>query len=1136
MGRTRKLNPDGSFANTHGGKRHGSARPAEIVKKALLGANKRSRKSLPARGVASGSTGTGSGEAGPSGAGGLASQLEETRLDGEGSLTPEIASTTAADSTAGAEATGLPRSSTTTPSLDPPTPTPTPEAEAGEEAPVPIGGAGLGDAAVDEEDERAGSRMQQLHGSYIDAVCAKVKLEEEALGRPGVYGRKTLWINPPDDCFAASDLKALPTMLDLMRPRILLVLPEYLLSPNQTLRCHLACGGSLIGHGWRDPGARGTSFKVVRDLDPFVVLTKRYQCNQCGRTTTGTAEPVVKQLPPHMYQQVSVYSTSTRSALGQRSSDLHDFLFSRGLSISAMSDLTQHINARDYDRKRLLLLSSRLHLYREGLLAGRHPSDLDSPLPYDDPSAPIYPTSSPAWIRMMLLRRIDNLRAEYDQAISLLPASFISGDASFKIIKKTIDGYLSSCYSILNEYGEIRLQLLTLSKSLEHLREPLARLQATLVARGHEEIQFLTIDNITGELAFFESAIPSLRSDVVHTAPPNLSGLPTAALPSSHTVHDLVDADEIEKGCKALLATKPKLLGFDTEHSTFWNEHGGRVGRGGEAFTGREKTALIQISSETETFLLRVFNLTQLPPSLRRILGDSTIRKAGRSIVTSDFMWIREDFKISPVGELELAKLAKENKILPTASNKSGLDTLTALVLGLHQPKPEKVRLSQWDGPLSQEQLNYAALDSYLSFAIANAIKTGKSFNLPIKDSTSSDTLVSIRVPGQLIKAAGTLLPSPTSFTKKGRRGTYKTPEPPSAAVELGNTPPIVATLKLDAPLRLVRLEHVYVPSFIVPGYTTPLTHAILPFVVAVPEALLVTRPPQDGPAAVVPPDGAQVSAVSGAADAPLDDAAPKEASGSRIEEQMEKEGRKGESEGEEGGSEGRAEDGDPEPVQVFIDIMNDLSPAPQPGDDALPDLDIDDPNPKADPIPSRVLTDIFHVFLKILTRKDHPLSREFTLRLRDAIFVPDPSDKERVIKYLESLPPDKRMTWEQALRQLFDAYRDRPDTTLKADEPSGGLFTKTARQNEKAVLELARCGFMSDPYFEIPSDEPDINPRTGLVRLPRFRCVRGTNPTEGMHEKLKRFLAAFKADPELVDAYLAVFRHSHNCKVGHQN
>ncbi|KAM0747094.1 hypothetical protein T439DRAFT_105783 [Meredithblackwellia eburnea MCA 4105] len=100
------------------------------------------------------------------------------------------------------------------------------------------------------EEARAGSRMQRLHGRYINKLCEKIKKGEKELGRPATYVQsRSLWIHPPDNCFLASNLSNPPSVIDLMRPRVLLVLPDYLMriaDPGSDLKCpHVGCGGKL---------------------------------------------------------------------------------------------------------------------------------------------------------------------------------------------------------------------------------------------------------------------------------------------------------------------------------------------------------------------------------------------------------------------------------------------------------------------------------------------------------------------------------------------------------------------------------------------------------------------------------------------------------------------------------------------------------------------------------------------------------------------------------------------------------------------------------------------------------------------------------------------------------------------------
>lgn len=114
------------------------------------------------------------------------------------------------------------------------------------------------------------------------------------------------------------------------------------------------------------------------------------------------------------------------------------------------------------------------------------------------------------------------------------------------------------CYTMVNECGEICLQLLTLSKSLEHLRPGLSALQETLENMDFPRSNFFLSTIFQESLLFFSLQFPpsfdwerlsntffSLSTlifclalqdvkhvpplNVSHVSPPNVSGLPAAS-------------------------------------------------------------------------------------------------------------------------------------------------------------------------------------------------------------------------------------------------------------------------------------------------------------------------------------------------------------------------------------------------------------------------------------------------------------------------------------------------------------------------------------------------------------------------------------------------------------------------------
>lgn len=103
-------------------------------------------------------------------------------------------------------------------------------------------------------------------------------------------------------------------------------------------------------------------------------------------------------------------------------------------------------------------------------------------------------------------------------------------------------------------------------------------------------------------------------------------------------------------------------------------------------------------------------------------------------------------------------------------------------------------------------------------------------------------------------------------------------------------------------------------------------------------------------------------------------------------------------------------------------------------------------------------------------------------------------------------------------------------------DAKSGApLFNSNAWKTAKNILNLIQQGFVSDPpdvplYFQLGLDGSAGN-------LPIYRCIRGTNNTEGgVHKHLRRHLPQSGVSIRHISAALTDFTLHHNLTVGTYN
>ncbi|KAG6834894.1 hypothetical protein H0H93_006592 [Arthromyces matolae] len=201
------------------------------------------------------------------------------------------------------------------------------------------------------------------------------------------------------------------------------------------------------------------------------------------------------------------------------------------------------------------------------------------------------------------------------------------------------------------------------------------------------------------------------------------------------------------------------------------------------------------------------------------------------------------------------------------------------------------------------------------------------------------------------------------------------------------------------------------------------------------------------------------------------------------------------------------------------------------------------------DHIRSRVLKDPFHVFNMFYISASHGLLRDFAIALRDAIFLWDQADKDCIVAWGKAQSPplswdDIRRTRPTWLQQRCKRIIPPPEQLLPVvakvfktygplkDAKSGlPLFNSAAWTIAKNILLLIQKGHLSDPpgialYYQL-----GIDSKTGL---PIYRCMRGTNMTEGgVHTHLRSRLPTSGVSIRHSHLSLLDFIIRHNLLVG---
>ncbi|THG23141.1 hypothetical protein TEA_005614 [Camellia sinensis var. sinensis] len=174
---------------------------------------------------------------------------------------------------------------------------------------------------------------------------------------------------------------------------------------------------------------------------------------------------------------------------------------------------------------------------------------------------------------------------------------------------------------------------------------------------------------------------------------------------------------DVEKAAKELLEiveTRKRgvdqvILGFDIE----WRPTFRRGVSPGKA-------AVMQICGDTSHCYVMHIIHSGIPQNLQALLEDPTSVKVGVGIVNDAFK-VFKDHNVSIKGLEDLSGLA--NQKLGGDPKKWSLASLTEMLICKQLPKPEKIRLGNWEADfLSKEQLEYAATDAFVSWYLHQAL------------------------------------------------------------------------------------------------------------------------------------------------------------------------------------------------------------------------------------------------------------------------------------------------------------------------------------------------------------------------------------------------------------------------------
>ena len=309
---------------------------------------------------------------------------------------------------------------------------------------------------------------------------------------------------------------------------------------------------------------------------------------------------------------------------------------------------------------------------------------------------------------------------------------------------------------MLNEWGEIVLQVLTITKSSVEFDAQLTNFKQRIARLAPESgVELVYVDDCCSSRKSLAKAFPSLKKDTAK-APSVRVGLTPLVLVDFPAVTEI---ERVETTEAANLAADGIIADVDASdpHMPFI------VGLDAEWKLGSSSVDVVQVATSNRCIVFQVARMKHKPIRLQHLLEHRGVLVVGRS-VSSDLRRIARYFLFEStpevytarVASLCLGQLAKAVGVSKDARTGT-LAKFVELTMEKELPKDPSVRQSDWSGSLTEDQLLYAGLDALASREVyfRLLLMAGR---VDFEASTEGLRLVMLSDGGQRVVARGQLV------------------------------------------------------------------------------------------------------------------------------------------------------------------------------------------------------------------------------------------------------------------------------------------------------------------------------------------------------------------------------------------
>ncbi|XP_051199051.1 3'-5' exonuclease-like [Lolium perenne] len=134
--------------------------------------------------------------------------------------------------------------------------------------------------------------------------------------------------------------------------------------------------------------------------------------------------------------------------------------------------------------------------------------------------------------------------------------------------------------------------------------------------------------------------------------------------------------------------------------------------------------ALLQLCVGRRCLIFQLLHADYIPDDLEDFLADPGFRFVGVG-VQEDANRLDNDHRLWVANTVDLRGLAADGMQMPRL-RQAGLKGIASAVMGVNIEKPRNVTMGLWDAyELSDEQIEYACIDAFVSFEVGRKLLTG---------------------------------------------------------------------------------------------------------------------------------------------------------------------------------------------------------------------------------------------------------------------------------------------------------------------------------------------------------------------------------------------------------------------------